>query len=325
MTSMNIIKVLKKTCMKSPSRRGCVTLFFIIGLALYILDISVVSHEIHWWNNRNISFILNNLKLANSDYEKHSTAYLLYRILKTRINDVCAFPPDSLKSGHYRPPNCTPVQKVAIIVPYRDRQKQLQVFLNNMIPKLKRQKIEFTIYVIEQKSGKPFNRGMMANIGFKEAMSDMEFDCIVFHDVDVLPEDDRNFYICSDNPIHMSVKVEQFGYRLLYEKLAGGIITFSKEQFQEINGYSNQFFGWGGEDDDLYRRIKFNKYELIRPFEDFGICGSVRHEPAEKNSDRRKFLKYSHEVWKNDGLSNLKYSLLLKEKKQLYRWIYVSI
>lgn len=54
---------------------------------------------------------------------------------------------------------------------------------------------------------------MMANIGFKEAVSDMEFDCIVFHDVDVLPEDDRNFYICSDNPVHMSVKVEQFGYR----------------------------------------------------------------------------------------------------------------
>lgn len=82
--------------MKYYSRRGCVTLFFIICLALYIVDISVVSHEIHWWNNRNISFILNNLNLANSGYDKHSTAYLLYRILKTRIKDVCAFPPDSL-------------------------------------------------------------------------------------------------------------------------------------------------------------------------------------------------------------------------------------
>ncbi|CAC5409098.1 B4GALT6 [Mytilus coruscus] len=222
-------QALNKTCMKYHSRRGCMTFVFIIGVVLYIVNISVLSQEIHWWNNRNISFILNNLKLASSTYDKDSTAYIIYRILKTRIDDVCSFPPDSLygyiplnrsvlnmtilksihsymEGGHYGPPNCTPVQKVAIIVPYRDRKKQLQVFLNNMIPKLKRQQLEFAIYVIEQKSGVPFNRGMMANIGFKEAVSDMEYDCIVFHDVDVLPEDDRNFYVCSDNPIHMSVK-----------------------------------------------------------------------------------------------------------------------
>ncbi|XP_052077943.1 beta-1,4-galactosyltransferase 6-like [Mytilus californianus] len=168
----------------------------------------------------------------------------------TILNSIYSF----MKDGHYRPPNCTAVQKVAIVVPYRDRHKQLQVFLNNVIPRIQQQQLEFAIYVIEQNSGLPFNRGILANIGFKEAMSEIEFDCIVFHDVDVLPKDDRNFYVCSDNPIHMSVKVEQFGYRLLYEELAGGIITFSKEQFEKINGFSNQFFGWGGEDDDLYRR-----------------------------------------------------------------------
>ncbi|XP_063415976.1 beta-1,4-galactosyltransferase 6-like [Mytilus trossulus] len=200
----------------------------------------------------------------------------------TTFNSIYSF----MKDGHYRPQNCTAVQKVAIVVPYRDRQKQLQVFLNNVIPRIHQQQLEFVIYVIEQKSGLPFNRGILANIGFKEAMSDMEFDCIVVHDVDVLPEDDRNFYICSDNPIHMAVKVEQFGYRLLYDKLTGGITTFSKEQFEQINGFSNQFFGWGGEDDDLYRRIKFHKYELLRPFEDFGNCGSVSHVPAEKSNDR---------------------------------------
>ena len=34
----------------------------------------------------------------------------------------------------------------------------------------------------------------------------------------------------------------------------GGIVDFSKEQYKRINGFSNQFFGWGGEDDDLYTR-----------------------------------------------------------------------
>jgi predicted glycosyltransferase involved in capsule biosynthesis len=32
------------------------------------------------------------------------------------------------------------------------------------------------------------------------------------------------------------------------------VTTFTREQYIKINGFSNQFFGWGGEDDDLYRR-----------------------------------------------------------------------
>ena len=54
---------------------------------------------------------------------------------------------------------------------------------------------------------------MLANIGYKEAMSELNYDCIVIHDLDILPEDDRNYYTCANNPIHMAVKVEQFAYK----------------------------------------------------------------------------------------------------------------
>ena len=38
----------------------------------------------------------------------------------------------------------------------------------------------------------------------------------VFHDVDLLPEDDRNLYTCGDQPRHMSVSVDKFKYKLPY-------------------------------------------------------------------------------------------------------------
>ncbi|XP_076107984.1 beta-1,4-galactosyltransferase 4-like [Mytilus galloprovincialis] len=237
------------------------------------------------------------------------------------LNQVFTF----MKDGHYKPTNCTPKQSVAIIVPYRDREPQMKIFLNNVIPRIYRQQLEFGIYIVEQTSGVPFNRGMLSNIGFKEAMLDMKYDCIVIHDLDILPEDDRNFYTCDVNPIHMAVKVEQFKYNLPYEGFAGGVTTFSKLQYEKINGFSNQYFGWGGEDDDLFTRMKKNDYSLIRPFEEFGHCGSVKHQQANKKNDRLKILKYAHKIWQKDGLNNLQYNLLIKRLKQLYVWIYVNI
>jgi len=45
--------------------------------------------------------------------------------------------------------------------------------------------------VVEQTADEEFNRAALMNVGFVEAMSLDKFDCFVFHDVDLLPEDDR--------------------------------------------------------------------------------------------------------------------------------------
>ena len=34
----------------------------------------------------------------------------------------------------------------------------------------------------------------------------------------------------------------------------GGVCSFTDEQLRKINGFSNKFFGWGGEDDKIGMR-----------------------------------------------------------------------
>jgi len=54
---------------------------------------------------------------------------------------------------------------------------------------------------------------MLMNVGYVEALKERTFDCFIFHDVDLLPEDDRNLYTCPEQPRHMSVAVDKFKYR----------------------------------------------------------------------------------------------------------------
>ncbi len=50
--------------------------------------------------------------------------------------------------------------------------------------------------------------------------------------------------------------IENF-HRLPYEEIFGGVSALTKNQMKKINGYSNLYFGWGGEDDDFRARFFF--------------------------------------------------------------------
>jgi len=64
-----------------------------------------------------------------------------------------------------------------------------------------------------QSGDTPFNRAILFNIGYKEALKFKNYNCFIFHDVDLLPEDDRNMYTCPTSPRHMSVAVDKFNYQ----------------------------------------------------------------------------------------------------------------
>jgi len=52
--------------------------------------------------------------------------------------------------GRWRPNWCLPRQRIAIIVPFRNREIHLRVFLRHMRSILRRQLLDFTIFVVEQ-------------------------------------------------------------------------------------------------------------------------------------------------------------------------------
>jgi len=53
------------------------------------------------------------------------------------------------------------------------------------------------------------------NAGFMEVRSRSAFDCYIFHDVDMLPEDDRNIYSCSKSPRHVGAYINKWNYKLV--------------------------------------------------------------------------------------------------------------
>ncbi|XP_064629552.1 beta-1,4-N-acetylgalactosaminyltransferase bre-4-like isoform X3 [Lineus longissimus] len=231
--------------------------------------------------------------------------------------------------GLYKPPDCRSRHKVAIVIPYRNREKHLKIFLNNMHPFLQKQQLEYGIYVVEQKEGTTFNRAMLMNIGFTEAMKQKNYDCTVFHDVDLLPEDDRNLYSCPEQPRHLSVAIDVFAYKLPYHSIFGGAIEMKREHFRKVNGFSNKFWGWGGEDDDMSSRVQDSglhitrypvniaRYKMIRHNRDKGNPVNPRRSLTNKRTKNKTNFLF-------DGLNNMRHKVLILEKLKLYTLILVD-
>ena len=73
--------------------------------------------------------------------------------------------------------------------------------------------LEYTIVVVEQNRPEYiFNKAALMNVGYLTARSLGEFDCFVFHDVDIIAEDDRSFYTCLNQPRHIAAYLEKHNY-----------------------------------------------------------------------------------------------------------------
>ena len=146
--------------------------------------------------------------------------------------------------------------RLGVIVPYRNRYEHLERFKTVMTTYLDYLKIKYELIIVEQDDAKQFNRGMLLNIGFKIA-KEKKCHYVVFHDVDMLPVGVDYSY--SEIPLHLSTNfITEPGEkeRILFDTYFGGVTLFPVKAFEEIDGYSNKYWGWGYEDDDLLFRCK---------------------------------------------------------------------
>jgi hypothetical protein len=193
----------------------------------------------------------------------------------------------------------------AIIIPFRDdveklRSKQLEQFISYMTEFLK-DKGCYHIFVIEQSNDeRKFNRGKLLNIGFKIAIESQQFTHFIFHDVDLLPSKELLSYYVEprENIVHMAKVWKRYDSNHYF----GGVVSFPRKEYEKINGFPNNFWGWGGEDDELYKRVKQENLKIEAP--------SSGYYTDLENKNLEQKLKYLRE---NKALKCLNKTELLKQ------------
>ncbi|RNA43210.1 Beta-1-4-N-acetylgalactosaminyltransferase bre-4 [Brachionus plicatilis] len=235
--------------------------------------------------------------------------------------------------GQFEPTDCEPVSRVAIVIPYKNREHNLRVFLYNMHPFLQKQRLKYTIFVVEQVNSDKFNKGKVNNAAFIEIIQKptknftlaSDFECVVYHDVDLLPTSYMNLYTCPEKrPKHLSILVGKIDYRSFYPILIGGVIFFKFENYLQVNGYSNRFWGWGGEDDDMYYRLDGTRLGFDRPSNNT-IYKMLRHTTQKRNMKRFKILKEIKNKQHDDGLNTVNYKLKSIFKYRLFTHLVIDV
>lgn len=212
---------------------------------------------------------------------------------------------------------------VCIIVPYRNREEHLAKFAPHMNKILNDQNLSFDILVVEQVPGKGFNRAKLLNVGYDHVKD--RYTNYVFHDVDMLPIEGKASYEPVEHPTHYAAIVEQFSWNLAYPDYVGGVTAFDEESFKKINGFSNVYYTWGAEDDDMYRRAQDVGLKFMRRQ---NMYSSLPHERIIIQETYRENLRLFGEWqqrYKTDGLNSLEYRVLSVDNNDLYTKITVEI
>ena len=221
--------------------------------------------------------------------------------------------------------------KTIILIPYRNREEHLKYFLENTAPKLKERIENLEILIIEQSDdGKLFNRGKVLNVGFKYYDNDEYY--YITQDVDTNPKHETAFY-------HYKNEIPNFFFRIYssFCNTLGGIVKFKGNIFREVNGFPNNYWGWGQEDIVLMRRaqikckigdMKKNKFILSKNRRRHIFFHNFEEKMRKLSSNHKSKKKLTHRILNTEeekekyiyesGLNNLDYKIIKEEDIDFY-------
>lgn len=206
-----------------------------------------------------------------------------------------------------------------ICIPYRNRKKQLDFFIENSVPIICEHLSNTIFLIIEQSDTRPFNRGALLNVGFDMYKNNTHY--FLTHDVDINPTRKcvKEFYTRDVDDEHV------LGIYTSLHNTLGGVIKITNSTIHKINGFPNNMWGWGAEDKALQNRAEF--YNITK---ETNLMNDREHpeyilrfanpKPSER-CDLDKKTKYHYNTFKNiskqdqlnyilsTGLNNLKYNI----------------
>ena len=193
--------------------------------------------------------------------------------------------------------------KLGVCVPYRNREAHLKEFVPKVGAYLESKGIDYCMYFAHQVDDKLFNRGATKNVAAKHAFED-GCDYIVWHDIDMIPEEGCDYSYPSKTPIHIATNISQMEYKLKYQEYFGGAVLFNKEQVERTNGYSNDYWDWGMEDDDLFWRCYLEGYANVSEL-DLGKQSFVKFDGSKSKIKVEVDRQLSHLTSKSHTVSVL--------------------
>jgi hypothetical protein len=82
------------------------------------------------------------------------------------------------------------------------------------------------------------------NVGYLEALKVDKFDCFVFQDADLLPETDKNLYMCDPHAHHLASAINEMRYQyvvlgvyVLTQHLLPDCLSVCKKKKLKQNSY----------------------------------------------------------------------------------------
>ena len=175
-----------------------------------------------------------------------------------------------------------PRRLLLVVVPYRNRAEHLQAFLRRVWAPLRREYPASELLVAEQADRRPFNRGALLNCAYDYARRRGAWR-VLFHDVDLVPTAPvrRAYYEARGGVVHFA---HCWRDRYPGDNYFGGVVGFAPRLFERVDGFPSTFWGWGGEDDALWRRARAAGLRVSRP------CGGdgCAYEDLEQLSLRGK-------------------------------------